>query len=45
MKFKNDERLALYQNFIEAMLKEGYCLEYIGRELAIIAHALGESHD
>jgi hypothetical protein len=39
-KFTNEDRLALYQSFIGQMLTEGYTLNDIGIELAIIAHIL-----
>jgi hypothetical protein len=39
-KFTNEDRLALYQSFIGQMLTEGYTLDDIGIELAIISHVL-----
>jgi hypothetical protein len=39
-KLGEEEKMELYKAFYKKMLDEGYTPEYIGLELAILAHAL-----
>jgi formate hydrogenlyase subunit 4 len=35
-----EEKLKLYQSFFKQMIVEGFSHEYIGQELAMVAHAI-----
>jgi len=37
---KSEDKLELYTGFIDQMKREGFSPEYIGKELAIIVHAI-----
>ncbi len=39
-KIGEEDKMELYRAFFQKMIEEGYSPEYIGEELAIIAHAL-----
>jgi len=44
-KLSEEDKMELYRGFFQKMIEEGYSPEYIGTELAIIAHALYTSID
>ncbi len=44
-KIGEEDKMELYRAFFQKMLDEGYCPEYIGIELAVVAHALYTSTD
>ena len=39
-KLGEEDKMELYRAFFQKMIDEGYSPEYIGLELAVVAHAL-----
>jgi len=42
-KIGEEDKMELYRAFFQKMIEEGYSPEFIGEELAVVAHALQTS--